>query len=422
MNLVDLQPAPYNPRAISDAALAGLQKSLHLFGDISGLVWNSRTGHLVAGHQRLRALQEQHGDALTLDTTNIDGREQPAAVTLPTGEFFPVRVVDWDEPTERAANIAANATTIQGEFTPALGPMLEELRDTFPAFDDLMFDDLTWPDPPPLDPPEDPGPQLDKAGELQEKWQTARGQVWTIPSATGPLSHRLMCGDCTVEADVAALMLGAKADAVLTDPPYGVGWAYESFEDTEENLERLVRGFMPVVQKLADVVLVTCGNKNQHMYPRADWVLAWFCPAGIGRGPWGFTCWQPVLAYGADPYLKAGMGSRPDAFVLQESASSDDHPCAKPLGVWAWLLQRASAKKGDLVFDPFLGSGTTMVACENLGRVCYGMDIEPKYVAVTLQRMADMGLAPTLESSYREGEPQPAVAVPNHTGSPQAEG
>ena len=157
MNMDSLRPAPYNPRSISGEALAGLQKSLHLFGDISGLVWNQRTGHLVAGHQRLRALVEEHGAALTLEGVQVDGQEQPAAVMLPTGEFFPVRVVDWDEPTERAANIAANATTIQGEFTPELGPLLEELRDTFPAFDDLMFDALVVPDPPPVVPPDDFG-------------------------------------------------------------------------------------------------------------------------------------------------------------------------------------------------------------------------------------------------------------------------
>ena len=141
MDMDSLKPAPYNPRAISAEALAGLQKSLHLFGDISGLVWNQRTGHLVAGHQRLAALKAEWGNGLRFlrEPFRI---ECPDETMSTPSSAFPIRVVDWDEPTERAANIAANATTIQGEFTPELGPLLDELRDTFPAFDDLMFDDL----------------------------------------------------------------------------------------------------------------------------------------------------------------------------------------------------------------------------------------------------------------------------------------
>lgn len=141
MDITSLQPAPYNPRSISDAALAGLKKSMHLFGDISGFTWNKRTGHLVAGHQRLRALVDQHGDGLTLETEEVDGVTEPAYVVAPGGESFPIRVVDWDEPTEKMANVAANAGTIQGEFTDTLPALLDELRE-MPAYDDLMFEQL----------------------------------------------------------------------------------------------------------------------------------------------------------------------------------------------------------------------------------------------------------------------------------------
>jgi len=234
---------------------------------------------------------------------------------------------------------------------------------------------------------EAPEPKLDQAAELQKKWKTARGQIWEIGK------HRLMCGDCQ---QISSLIGDRHFALTLTDPPYGVGWDYESTDDTEGNLEKLIADFLPIVRDISDVVLVTTGNKNQWLYPRPDWTLSWFCAAGIGRGPWGFTCWQPVLAYGGDPYLKRGLGSRPDAAEFQGGKTDFDHPCPKPEGVWKWLLERGSISSEDFVLDTFLGSGTTMAMAQLTGRTCYGMEIEPKYVAVALERLSDMGLKPRL--------------------------
>ena len=238
----------------------------------------------------------------------------------------------------------------------------------------------------------EPEPQLDRAAELQEKWGTERGQLWLIGE------HRLLCGDSTTTSEIARLMAGKRANLCLTDPPYGVGWKYASTDDTQENLTNLVAEFLPRARENSDIVLLTPGVLNQWLYPRPHWVLSWFCAAGIGRNPWGFTCWQPVLAYGPDPYLKNGMGSRPDAAEFAGGKTEFDHPCPKPEGVWMWLLERGSREKGELIFDPFSGSGTTLACCEQTDRICYGMEIEPRYVAVTLQRLADMGLKPVLDT------------------------
>ncbi len=134
----DLAPAPYNPRRIEPEALAALRRSLAEFGDISGLVWNRRTGHLVAGHQRLDALKREHGDALAVEWSDSasgeanDGqsaRARAAAVVTPTGERFPVRIVDWDNAKEKAANIAANSPHLAGEYiADDLEAIMRELR------------------------------------------------------------------------------------------------------------------------------------------------------------------------------------------------------------------------------------------------------------------------------------------------------
>ena len=128
----DLKPAPYNPREISSAAVKGISASIAQFGDISGIVWNSRTGHLVAGHQRLAALID-HGAVFISSPPRIAFEEKD----------FPIRIVDWDDLTERAANISANNTYITGDFLDdKLQSILNEIKDVFSEFNDLQLDML----------------------------------------------------------------------------------------------------------------------------------------------------------------------------------------------------------------------------------------------------------------------------------------
>ena len=203
----------------------------------------------------------------------------------------------------------------------------------------------------------------------------------------------MLCGDAGNSQDVDRLMQGRKATLCLTDPPYGIGESYESFDDTKENLSKLISRFLPLAQANAERVLLTPGNMNQWLYPKPDWTLCWFVAAGTGRSPWGFSCWQPFLAYGKDPYLAEGKGSRPDALALTESADNDlGHPVSKPVKVWSWFMERGSINKGDIILDLFTGSGTGIVAAEQLARVFMGIEIEPSYCAVTLERMTQMGL------------------------------
>ncbi len=233
----------------------------------------------------------------------------------------------------------------------------------------------------------DAEPQVDKAEELRVKWGVETGQLWRLGE------HRLLCGDSTSAGDVEHLMNSERADVCLTDPPYGLGDSatckndYDDHNDSIENLRELVAGaIVPLIDKMR--VVLTPGNKNQYEYPRPSWTMAWFCPAGVGRGPWGFCCWQPIMCYGKDAKLAKGKGSFPDALVHQERPSSDAHPCAKPMRLWAWLLDRVS-DAGDVIYEPFSGSGTTIIACEQLGRKCRAIEISPGYVAVAIQRWAD---------------------------------
>jgi len=132
-----LRADPRNPRKISDKAVKGLQRSIHEFGDLSGIVYNTRTDQLVSGHQRVQRLQELYGNLEIVD----------GAILTPTGETFRVRFVDWDEAKQRAANIAANSPTIQGEFTDDLVDILKEVyRENADIFGALSLDKLSYED------------------------------------------------------------------------------------------------------------------------------------------------------------------------------------------------------------------------------------------------------------------------------------
>jgi DNA modification methylase len=213
------------------------------------------------------------------------------------------------------------------------------------------------------------------------------GNAWKAEPAGG---HRLVCGDSS-DGEAVAAAIDARADVCLTDPPYGIGDTasakndYETYDDTRENLVRLIAGFFPLAQRSAKCVVLTPGNANVRLYPEPTWTMAWFTPAGVGSGPWGFCCWQPVLCFGADPKLAAGKGRHPDALVHTEAADEVAHPCSKPVNFWSWLMERVS-EPGALVFDPFCGSGTGLIAAEKSGRRLCGIELNPAYVDVSVAR------------------------------------
>jgi len=195
----------------------------------------------------------------------------------------------------------------------------------------------------------------------------------------------LYLGDCRE-----VLPTLGSVDAVITDPPYGIGLDYESdvFSDTPEELIGLVEFFIPEVRRIAQVVSVTPGNINHYVYPRPTWTLCWFNRAGAGSGPWGFSCWQPILCYGPDPYLKTGKGRRPDFIEWSETSEKNGHPCPKPIRFQKLWIERV-AFNAESVLDPFMGSGTTGVACMQMGKSFIGIEREPKYFDIACKRIED---------------------------------
>lgn len=202
-----------------------------------------------------------------------------------------------------------------------------------------------------------------------------------------------------------------KVDAVVTDPPYGVNLgshggaldsrpthvlvkgAYESYEDTEENLLSIVVPSVVTALKIATRGLVFCAGQNVWRFPRADYLGGIYIPAAQGRNKWGFLSFAHCLLYGRAPALQ--FGAR--ATGISSSAISEPcgHPCPKPLPWMLWALNLATLAD-ELVLDPFMGSGTTGVACVNLGRKFIGIEIEPRYFDIACRRIADAVSRPRL--------------------------
>ena len=171
---------------------------------------------------------------------------------------------------------------------------------------------------------------------------------------------------CCDNREVLPLFPDKAFDLVLTDPPYGVGIDYESYDDSVDNLTELLTTILPIVRLKGKRVLLSCGVSNMWLYPKPDYVIAWNIPSAVTCGKWGFISWSPILAYGKDPYLELGLGSRPTLITMTETSEKNGHPTPKPLKFWKLLTIRGSVFQSDLILDPFLGSGTTAVAAKIL--------------------------------------------------------
>jgi len=287
---------------------------------------------------------------------------------------------------------------------------------------------------------EDPGPQIDRADELREKWQTERGQVWEVGR------HRLMCGDS--RGDDVKSFLDRRIELCFTSPPYSDLRDYESEPFDWENL--MVSTFQQLIALEPVHIIVNLGlvhkQRTVDVYWRgwldncinAGWPLFGWYVWDKGQGLPGN--WNGRLAPAhefvfhfnnvksqARKWVKAqtksdqnpnthtfrqkdgslrpatspnAMGQAykiPDSVIRTPHHIGSDigHPAMMGVGLAVFCIETWATEN---VYDPFLGSGTTMVAAEQLGRICYGMEIEPKYVAVALERMSGMGLTPRLNN------------------------
>jgi DNA modification methylase/uncharacterized ParB-like nuclease family protein len=425
-NVADLTAADYNPRTISEPALAGLSRSIERFGCVEPIVVNVRghTRRIVGGHQRLKALQQLGVEKVLCVTVRCTAAE------------------------EKLLNVTLNNPEIQGRFTAELDEYIAALRDELadPALlRDLRLDALYAGIEKPSEkqgkvPDDDLPPKPKKA-------VTQPADLWLLGE------HRLLCGDSTRAEDVARVMDGRKARLFATDPPYcinytgkdrpggGHDWTGVYQESTElgELYEAFYRLGLEHVESAAPLYLWhadrrrveierVCEKLQIHIHQEIIWVKP-CCVLGFSyyalRHEPCLLMWprrhkppidkdarritNKVTAVWPIGYQKTGDPTTPEYYSDVWELDWDGkkrpvgiaHPTVKPVECFA-IPMRIHTQPRDVCYEPFSGSGTQIVAAEKLGRRCFAIEKQPLFVDVAVKRWEQWtGKKAVLEKRHR---------------------
>lgn len=375
-----LIPYARNSRTHSDAQVAKIAASIREFGFLNPIIVDGKSG-IIAGHGRVMAAQKLGLETLPVIEAGHLTEAQKRAYIIADNRL--ALDAGWDND---LLKIELQDLQADGFDLALTGFEIGEIA----GFLEEATEGLTDPDAVP-DVPVVP--------------VTVEGDIWLLGR------HRLVCGSCTVQTDVDNALQGRKADLCLTDPPYGLGDKkasgkndYATYDDTLENLIALAADWLPIARSVANAVVFSPGVTRQWVYPEPNWVICWFYGGGQLRSSWGFNCWQPFLCYGKDPSLANGRGARPDAVDMNTpaNASDIDHPCPKPVKLWEWFLDRLTFSPNAVLYEPFNGSGTTLIAAEGKGLSVAAIELDPRYVDVAVKRWQDFtGQTATLEGDGR---------------------
>lgn len=375
-NTADLLPADYNPRKDlkpGDAEYEKLKRSIEQFGYVEPVIWNQTTGRVVGGHQRLKVLMD-------MGMTEVD-----------------CVVVAMDEEKEKALNIALNK--ISGDWDKdKLALLIADLQGADfdvsltgfePAEIDALFKDTL------KDGVKDD--DFDVGAELAQPTMAKPGDVWTLGR------HRLICGDSTKAETYDLLMGGTKANLVITDPPYNVNYEGSAGKIKNDNMADeafynfLLDAYTQMHSAMADDASIyvfhadTEGLNFRRAFADAGFYLSGCCiwkkqSLVLGRSPYQ---WQhePCL-YG---WKKNGKHQwytgRKETTIWEfdKPKKNGDHPTMKPIPLLAYPIMNSSMSNS-VVLDPFGGSGSTLIACEQTDRICYTVELDEKFCDVIVKR------------------------------------
>ena len=388
-----LLPADYNPRKDlkpGDAEYEKLKRSIEQFGYVEPVIWNKVTGRVVGGHQRLKVL-------LDMGITEVD-----------------CVVVEMDEEKEKALNIALNK--ISGDWDKdKLALLIADLQGsdfdvTLTGFDPAEIDDL-FKDTLKEGIKED---NFDVNAELQKPVVTRPGDVWTLGH------HRLVCGDSTKAGTFEVLMAGRKANLVVTDPPYNVNYEGSAGKIKNDNMENsafykfLLAAFKNTEAVMADDASIyvfhadTEGLNFRRAFADAGFYLSGTCiwkkqSLVLGRSPYQ---WQhePVLFGWKKKGKHQWYTGRKESTIWEfdKPKKNGDHPTMKPIPLLAYPIMNSSMSN-TLVVDPFGGSGSTLITCEQTDRSCYTIELDEKFCDVIVKRYIEQAGTADGVSVQRDG-------------------
>ena len=390
VGIESVKPHPKNPR---QGDVGAISESIEANGFYGAIVVQRSTGYVLAGNHRLMAARAQ-------------GLSEVPCVWIDVDDERAVKILLADN---RTNDLASYNDSVLAELLADLANT-SDLTGTGYDGDDLdaLIAEMARGGPE----QEVPDAKLDQAAELQKKWGTESGQLWIIGN------HRLLCGDSTNQEDVARLLDGNRPNLMVTDPPYGVNydpnWRNEAAE--AGHLAYSARRVREVANDdrvdWRDAWALFPGNVLYTWSPGGDHVIL----TGLAIQESGFTIRNQIIwkkphfpisrgayTYQHEPCWYAVRKGEKADFIGPKNESSvweitldknveGGHSTQKPLECMARPIRNHT---GD-VYEPFCGSGTTICAAEGLGRKCYAMEIDPGYIAVTLERLSQMGLEPRL--------------------------
>jgi DNA modification methylase len=317
-----------------------------------------------------------------------DARKKLLAISSQYGEFDASELSEWLD--EIGGEVAETLRLVDTEIPIGVASEEKEVKDA--------------------------EPQVDKAEELNKKWQVKQGDVWQLGD------HRLMCGDSTKPSDVEILMGGALADMIFTDPPYGVSYVGTNSPNGKD--WQMIKNDDLRGDGLYDFLLVAFKNLFEQALNQAGFTvkqqLIWNKGMVLGHSDYHWAH-EPVLYCKKTDQSTSWYGDRTGKTMLRarrselnnlkkedlvqilknmmdessvweidrDQAVKYQHPTQKPVTLAIRALCNSSQPE-NIVLDLFSGSGSTLIACENTERVCYGMELDPKYCAVILQRYFDV--------------------------------
>ncbi len=398
-----LMPWVKNPRK-NDKAVDEIVESIRVFGFGAPLLARRENGEIIAGHTRIKAAKKLGMTRLPVRYMDLD---EAKAHALAIADNKLGEIAKWDDALVAAAIAEIQAAGVPPTVTGFAERELRALLDATSKGDD--------------------GPAVETAPEkLQRKWATAVGQTWVIPSKNVPGGvHRLRCGSSTEQADVDVAMAGELADVMWTDPPYGVAYVGKTddalrIENDAQSPEQL-RAFLVACFGAARLkpgaawyICHPAGSISLQFRLAVDavgWIyrqgLVWVKDALVlGRSDYHYRHEPIIFGYTPTPKGRRGRGgagwhggnAETSVFEVDRPKVNELHPTMKPVELVAQMLSNSSAP-GELVYEPFSCSGSTMLASETTGRLCRAIELDPKYVAVALERMSEVGCHGQLSES-----------------------
>lgn len=375
-NIMDLIPADYNPRKDlkpGDKEYEKLKRSIHEFGYVDPLIWNQHTRRLVGGHQRLKVLKDMGIE--DVDVVIVDmGEEKEKALNVALNKISG----DWDKD-----KLMLLITDLQGEdFDVSLtGFDPEEL-------DDLFKDDLK-------DDVKDDNFDVDK--ELKKPTMTKPGDLWQMGE------HRLLCGDSTKEESYELLMAGKQANLVITDPPYNVNYQGSAGKIKNDNMKDdafyqfLLAAFTNMEKNMASDASIyvfhadTEGLNFRKAFSDAGFYLSGTCiwvkqSLVLGRSPYQWRH-EPILFGWKKKGKHCWYAGRKESTIWEfdKPKKNKDHPTMKPIPLLAYPIMNSSMTNS-IVLDPFGGSGSTLIACEQTKRICRTIELDEIFCDVIVKR------------------------------------